>query len=240
MSDSLSLMRQRLHTPLTLRDVIVRVLVIVWLTFVWVLLWGTFSAANIIGGFAVAIVILVFLPLPQLPVEGRFHLLSAAALAVHVGFSLVLSSLWVAWLSIRPGPPPKSAVLRVHVHVKSELVLGLLIDAINIVPGTVVLDIVRHTGVLYIHVLDVGTSEKVDRFYTEVDKLQRMFITAFERDDDWRQRTHAPIMPPATSRDAAHPRRIAPQDPGDATIAADRETDGQGDNGNAADDGSTP
>lgn len=218
MSDALTLLRQRLRTPLTARDVLVRILVVVWLTFVWVLLWGTFSAANIIGGLVVALAILTFLPLPQVPVEGRFHLLSATILAAHVAYSLVLSSLAVAWLSIRPGAPPRSAVLRVQVHVKSELVLGLLIDAINIVPGTVVLDIVRRTGVLYIHVLDVGTREKVDGFYAEVDTLQAMFIKAFERDDDWHQRTRAPIMPPAMPGDSSRPRRDAPRDPGDATI----------------------
>ena len=38
---------------------------IIALAVVWVLLWGTFSAANILGGLAVALVITLLLPLPR-------------------------------------------------------------------------------------------------------------------------------------------------------------------------------
>ena len=45
--------------------------VLCWLMLVWILLWGTFSAANVVSGLAVALVITVLLPLPAVPVEGR-------------------------------------------------------------------------------------------------------------------------------------------------------------------------
>ncbi len=196
MSPFLQRLAERLRTPLTTRDVVIRLWVIVWLAGVWVLLWGEVTAANVLGGLAVALVILLLMPLPQLPVEGRLHPLSALALVSRVAFDLAVSSVEVAWLAVRPGPPPKTAILRAHVRIKSDLVLGLLVDAINVVPGTIVLEVDRHRRLLYIHVLDAHSPRAVDRFYRNVSRLERMFIRAFERDDDWQERT---IARPAAS-----------------------------------------
>ena len=48
-----------------MRKITLRIWTLCWLTLVWVLLWGTFSAANILGGLAVALVITLLLPLPR-------------------------------------------------------------------------------------------------------------------------------------------------------------------------------
>ncbi|GAA4820813.1 Na+/H+ antiporter subunit E [Tomitella cavernea] len=204
---------RRMRTPLTVRDVLIRLWVISWLTFVWVLLWGEVTAANVVGGLAVSLAILILAPLPQLPVEGRLHPLSAILLVLRVAFDLVVSSVEVAWLSVRPGPPPMTAILRAHVSVRSDLVLGLLVDAINVVPGTIVLEVDRRARVLYIHVLDAHSAAKVDRFYANVARLERMFIRAFEREDDWQERVRRPTPRVVSARGA----------PGDARQPEDDE-----------------
>ncbi|MDN5760200.1 MAG: Na+/H+ antiporter subunit E [Tomitella sp.] len=207
-------LRERMRTPLTFRDVLIRIWVVAWLTFVWVLLWGEVTAANILGGLAVSLTILILMPLPQLPVEGRLHPLSALRLAGRVAADLAKSSVEVAWLSIRPGPPPLSAILRVQINVKSDLVLGLLVDAINVVPGTIVLEVDRRSRLLYIHVLDVHTTAKVERFYTTVAHLEWMFIRAFERDGEWHARAQQPLAP-ARPHPTGPPRRTGPLRPAD-------------------------
>ena len=106
-----------------------------WLILVWMLLWGNVSAANILSGLAIALVITVLMPLPPVPIEGRLHPLSLLRLVVKVVYYLVLSSLQVAWLAIRPGPPPRTAVLRAHLALKSDLVLALAVNVINLIPG---------------------------------------------------------------------------------------------------------
>ncbi|WP_235686545.1 Na+/H+ antiporter subunit E [Tomitella gaofuii] len=209
---------RRMRTPLTVRDVLIRLWVIAWLTFVWVLLWGEVTAANILGGLAVSLAILILAPLPQLPVEGRLHPLSAITLVLRVAFDLVVSSVEVAWLSIRPGPPPMTAILRAHVSVRSDLVLGLLVDAINVVPGTIVLEVDRRARVLYIHVLDAHNAAKVDRFYENVARLERMFIRAFEREGDWQERARRP-----TPRIVSAGGQSAGGAPGDARRPGDDE-----------------
>lgn len=168
-----------------MRGRLLRVWVLCWLMLVWVLLWGKATPANIIAGFAVALVITLMLPLPAVPVEGRVHPLSLMKLVAVVAYQLVLSSLQVAWLAIRPGPPPLTAVLRAHLAVKSDLVLALAVNIFNLVPGSIVLEIDQERRLLYMHVLDVGNDKAVDRFHRQVAQTQRLLVAAFERDADW-------------------------------------------------------
>lgn len=169
-----------------MRNVVLRVWVVCWLILVWILLWGTFSAANVLSGLLVALVITLLLPLPAVPVEGRVHPLSLLRLLVTVGYYLVLSSVQIAFLAIRPGPPPLSAVLRAHLAVKSDLVLALAVNIFNLIPGSIVLEIDQSRRMLYMHVIDVGNERAVARFYTQVSQVERLLVRAFERENDWR------------------------------------------------------
>lgn len=170
-----------------MRKLTLRVWILCWLTLVWILLWGTFSAANIASGLMVALVITLLLPLPRVPVEGKVRPLALARLIVYVAAKLVVSSFQVAWLAIRPGPPPLTAVLRAHLPVKSDLVLALSAGVLTLIPGSVVLEIDQKRRLLYLHVLDVGSDDNVERFYRQVETVERLMVAAFEREDDWRQ-----------------------------------------------------
>jgi multicomponent Na+:H+ antiporter subunit E len=169
-----------------MRRIALRAWVLCWLMLVWILLWGTVSAANILSGLAIALLITLLLPLPAVPVEGRLHPLSLLRLIVTVFYYLALSSVQVAWLAVKPGPPPLSAVLRAHVAVKSDLVLALAVNIFNLIPGSIVLEIDQTRRMLYMHVLDVGSDRAVNRFYRQVAVVQRLLVSTFEREADWR------------------------------------------------------
>ncbi|WP_127782244.1 Na+/H+ antiporter subunit E [Rhodococcus sp. X156] len=158
--------------------------VVAWLASVWVLLWGNISAANILGGIVVAIVIRTLLPLPPVPVESRVHLWALVKLVAHVVWDLVVSSTQVALLAIRPGPPPRSAVVRTHMRVESELVLALTVTTLTLVPGSIVMEIDRTNRVIYSHVLDVRSEKDIRRFKEQVRRLEDRFIAAFESPDE--------------------------------------------------------
>jgi len=166
-----------------------RIWTLVWLTLVWLLLWGTVSVANVLSGLVVALGITLLLPLPSVPVQGRLHPLSLLWLALHVAWWLAQSSIQVAWLAIRPGKPPLSAVLRGHLALKSDLVLALAVNIMNLTPGTIVLEIDQARRLVYVHVLDVGSKRSVERFYRQLVQLERLMIAAFERDSEWQPAT---------------------------------------------------
>jgi multicomponent Na+:H+ antiporter subunit E len=169
-----------------MRRIVLRAWVICWLVLVWLLLWGTFSAANVLSGLAVASLITLLLPLPAVPIEGRVHPLSLLRLILTVAYYLILSSVQVAFLAVRPGPPPLTAVLRAHLTVRSDLVLALAVNIFNLIPGTIVLEIDQSRRMLYMHVIDVGSERTVDRFYRQVAMIERLLVASFERNSDWR------------------------------------------------------
>jgi multicomponent Na+:H+ antiporter subunit E len=169
-----------------MRRVALRAWLLFWLILVWILLWGTISAANIISGLAVALVITLLLPLPLVPIEGRVHPLSLMRLIGLVAWYLVVSSAQLAWLAIKPGPPPLSAVLRAHLDIKSDLVLALAVNIINLTPGTIVLEIDQVRRMIYVHVIDVGSDRAVNRFYRQITQIERLLVASFEREEHWR------------------------------------------------------
>lgn len=168
------------------RFLLLRLWTLAWLTAVWVLLWGNVSVANVLGGIVVGLGIMVLLPLPKVPVEGRVHVLSLIRLLGVFLYYAAESSLSVAWLAIRPKAPPVTGVLRCRLAIKSDLVLTLCVDALNLIPGTMVLEIDQTRRLVYVHVLDMGTQKSVDSFYRSVRRLEKLFIAAFERDSDWK------------------------------------------------------
>ena len=171
---------------MTRRQRLARVTMVAWLVAVWLLLWGTVSAANVLSGLAVALFITVLLPLPAVPVHGTVRPWATLRLALTVNWWLVRSSLQVAWLTLRPGPPPRSAVLRARLDVKSDLVLALAVNILNLTPGTLVLEIDQTGRLVYVHVLGVDSPGAVENFHQQVADLQRLLVAAFERDGERR------------------------------------------------------
>lgn len=162
-----------------------RIFAISALTLVWVLLWGRFTVPNIVMGAVVATVILVVLPMPPVPVQGRLHLIPLIKLIGLFVWYLAVSSIQLMWLAVRPGPPPQTGVLRVELSIKSDLVLVLASAISTLIPGSMVLEIDQVRRILYCHVIDVGSPQSVARFYHQARQVERLLIDAFERDEDW-------------------------------------------------------
>lgn len=163
------------------RDNALRAGVLLWLTMVWVALWGRISAANILAGLAVGVVIMVTLPLPRIPVSGQLRILPLLKLLAYFTYNAIESSLQLAWFALRPGPAPVTGVLRVQFAFRSDLVLVLCTNLLNLIPGTMVLEIDREQCVVYVHVIDVSSEKAVASFYHTIRRMEALLIGAFER-----------------------------------------------------------
>ena len=164
---------------------VVRLFVLGWMTFVWVLLWGTFSIANILGGLVVSIISWCCCRSPASPSKAECICLSAVRLGVYIFIESIRSTVSVGWLAIRPAPPPVTGVLRCRLTIKSDLVLTLWTDIMNNIPGTMVLEIDQVRRIVYVHVLDVSTDRAVADFYRSARLIERLLIRTFERDSEW-------------------------------------------------------
>ncbi|WP_211348732.1 Na+/H+ antiporter subunit E [Nocardioides litoris] len=132
---------------------------VVWMTLVWWVLWGTWSAMSLVGGVVVAVLALLAFPLPPLDLEVRVRPLGALRLVVRFLWDVVVASLQVAWTVLRPPPELRNAVVRVPLRSDSELVLVLVAELTSLVPGSVVVEVRRSAAILFLHVLDVGMGD---------------------------------------------------------------------------------
>ena len=158
---------------------------LVALTAIWQLLWGDYSAATLVSGLLVATAITILLPLPPVPVQGKLHPISLLRLLAHVGWYLLVSSLQVAWLAIKPGPPPPTGVLSAQLSIRSDLVLVLAAHIVSLIPGSIALEIDQVRRVIFFHVIDAGTPRAVEASCRQIKTVERLLVAALERDTEW-------------------------------------------------------
>jgi multicomponent Na+:H+ antiporter subunit E len=154
---------------------------VVWLTLVWVLLWGTFSWANLLGGLAVAVLVLLVFPLPAVTSAGRLRPVALLLVVLDVGRDLVVSSLQVAWQSVRPGPPIRSSIVAARLSADAEgaeLLVAMLVECLCLVPGSVVVEASADEGIIYAHVLGADDQAAIDRFQAQVARLEAELVAA--------------------------------------------------------------
>lgn len=154
--------------------------VLAWLTLVWVALWGQISPANVLAGLAVGTVIMVALPLPRIPVRGRLRIWPLLKLLGVSMYSAIESSLQLAWFALRPGSPPVSGVLEVAFAFRSDFVMVICTNLLNLIPGTMVLEIDRERCVAFVHVIDVGSDKAVTSFYRTIRQIEALLIAGLE------------------------------------------------------------
>ncbi|TDC80395.1 Na+/H+ antiporter subunit E [Micromonospora sp. KC606] len=126
-----------------------------WLIAAWNLFWGEVSWGNLVGGALVGVAVLVFFPLPPVTFAGRLRPRGLLVLLVAFAVELASASMHVAWIAVRPGYQPRGAIIGVRLRVRSDLNLALTAELLSLVPGTLIVDVDRDEGVLYVHVLDV-------------------------------------------------------------------------------------
>ena len=160
-----------------------RLVLLLWLAAVWVALWGSVTPANVLGGLAVALVLLAVPTRAAAPqpagTRGRVRPLGLLRVAVVVAGELVRASLQVVVLVLRPRSQLRQAVVAVPVTGASDALLTLVANAISLTPGTLTLEVDRERRVLYVHVLQVGDGpDAVDRVRRDIAVLEGYAVRA--------------------------------------------------------------
>lgn len=154
-----------------------------WLTLVWVLLWGELSIANVLAGLLIALVAGRFLRMPGVEFHGRVHPVALLYLVYRFAVDLVVASAQVAGLALRRRPP-RSAVIAVQLRSHSDLYLTLTAQLCSLVPGSLVVEAHRITGMLYVHVLDVDTAHGIDAARRHVLDTEARVLRALASDTE--------------------------------------------------------
>ncbi len=161
-----------------------RLLSVAWLTFVWVLLWGSFTLLTIVGGVLVGFAVTaLFRPGP---VEHRlpFRPVALLALTWFLARDLVVSSLDVSRQTLRYGRNARGAILQVPLLSTSDRVVALIANAYTLSPGTLVLQIDLGRSLWYIYVLGPRDATGIERARTAAMEVQRSVLAAVGAPDE--------------------------------------------------------
>ena len=154
------------------------------LSLVWVMLWADLSPANVLVGVLIGVIVTLALPLPSIEFKGRIHPIAAARLLARLLFDLAHASFQVAGLALNPSRVPRGGVIRVHLRNESDLYLTLTALLTTLVPGSLVVEAHRQTGVLYLHVLDVEALGGIEKVRADTLEVERRVMEAFASDDE--------------------------------------------------------
>ncbi|MFD8121575.1 Na+/H+ antiporter subunit E [Streptomyces albidoflavus] len=151
---------------------------IVWLAVIWLLLWGTFSWANLVNGVVVAVLLCLAFPLPPADLGLRLHPWGILKLVVYL--------LWDMWISgvrvtkqIFVDYPHRAAVLAIPLRCRSELMLTATAVAVSNVPGGSVIELRRATATLFVHVLDADDPKALETARRSVWRTEELTVRAF-------------------------------------------------------------
>ncbi len=164
--------------------------VILWLTVVWVALWGTISPMTVIGGVIVAVVVCLVFPLPRLNMDLHVRPLRLVWLVVRFLADVVAASIHVARVTLRFRREPLNAVVEIDLRTDSDFVLTVVAQMVSLVPGSLVVEARRATHTLFLHVLDVRDQGGVDEMRAAVMALERRVVLAFGTDVHRRRIEH--------------------------------------------------
>ena len=146
---------------------------------VWMLLWGSFSPVSLVGGVILGWLITVVFPLPPVHLSGRPHLIGCLALGWHLVRDLVVSSWKVMRLTWGREVNLRSGIVRTELFSDNDLYQVQVAELISLVPGTVVVEIVRSPRRLYLHVLDLAGEDAVEKVRLLALETERRVLRAF-------------------------------------------------------------
>jgi multicomponent Na+:H+ antiporter subunit E len=151
-------------------------LLVIWLTVLWVLLWGDVSAANVITGIFFGSLILAGARLTRdraidaetLP---RINPLMLGYFVGYVIMKLVQANLVLAWEILTPRNRISSGIIAVPLHTDSKLAMLTVASVITLTPGSVLLEAKETPTILYAHVLHLHDPENIRRGILRIEEL---------------------------------------------------------------------
>lgn len=154
-------------------------LLFAWLVVMWTALWGSLTFANVLGGVAVAAGVLWVFPRADAgDAQVAFRPFHFAMFLVWFLGQLLVSSLRVAWLIVKPSGPAemKPGIIAAPIRGVSDQLTSMVGNSITLTPGTLTVELSREPSVIYVHVLEAQSPDEVRE---QVLDLERRIVNAF-------------------------------------------------------------
>ena len=164
-----------------MRDVVSRWRSLLWLTLLWVALWGDPAPGTALAGLLAAVGVLLLGRVPKLETRGTVRPVGLLLFLGRFAVDLVVSSLQVVKAVLLPTDRLRPALVAVPLVGPSDALVALVADTVSLTPGTLTVTAADDRSTLYVHVLD---SEDPDADRRDVQALEERALRAFGLDDD--------------------------------------------------------
>lgn len=157
---------------------------VVGLMIIWVLLWGAITPTIVVGGVLASALVVTVFPFPKAPWTWVIRPWPTLVLAGRFLWDLTRASIEVSWFAIRPSGPPSSAILRIDLRTRSELVMTITSELVCLIPGSLLVELEPEEGAIHLHVLDAHTPERIEQFRQSVLEQEERVVRAFAPRDE--------------------------------------------------------
>ncbi len=154
--------------------------VLLWLTLVWMALWRSWSISQAVLGVLVSALICLVFPLPPLRMNLRPRPIALAWLLIRFGWDVIVSSVEVALVVLRP-KDLTNAIVEVDLVTPSDFVMTIVAEMTTLIPGSVVIEARRSTHSIFLHVIDVKNEAEAEAFKLRVLAQEQRVLKAFGR-----------------------------------------------------------
>ncbi|MFD5600476.1 Na+/H+ antiporter subunit E [Leucobacter sp. NPDC058333] len=151
---------------------------LIGLIVLWMMLWHEVSLLSALSGLIVAVFVMRLFYLPPVELAGRFNFWWALKYLAYFLWHLARASWGVAWLAVRPGPPPKTSIIAVKLATRSDFIMTMVGLTNSLIPGSLVAEIDRFESTLYLHVLNTPTQRELTKMRREVRTIERLLVHA--------------------------------------------------------------
>jgi len=153
------------------------VLLVAWLTLMWVTLWGDVAIGTVLGGVLVSVAIVLAVPPRRPDQSNHIHPIGVIRFVLFVGWNLLLSTLDVALIVLAPRDRVRSGIVAVPLRGVSDGVTTAVANSITLTPGTLTVEVITEpTTIVYVHALAV---DDLANMRAEILHLEAVAIRAF-------------------------------------------------------------
>ncbi|HLS32352.1 MAG TPA: Na+/H+ antiporter subunit E [Brevibacterium sp.] len=193
-----------------------QMLYVLVLIVVWVLLWDELSGMILISGAVLAFAVMRAFYLPPIQLSGRLNVYYGAYFVLWFMVNVLIASLQVAWLTVRPRPVDAGSVIAVDLATRSDLLITLVTMVNGLIPGSLVIEIDRARAVVFVHGLNCADEEELEQVRAKTHRIETLLICAIGSshdiealNDERAERGLRPLLEKRTIRERARRARAA-------------------------------
>lgn len=199
----------------TRQSLVEQLLYMLVLIVVWIFLWDSVSGMTILGGLVVAFIVVRVFYLPPIQLSGRINVFYGTYFILWFMLNVFLSSIQVAWMTMRPRPVAAGSVVSVDLSTRSDLLITLVTMVNGLIPGSLVIEIDRARAVVFVHGLNCADEDEIEKVRAKTHEIETLLIYAIGSphdiealNDTRRERGQQPRLERLTIRERARRARL--------------------------------